>query len=60
MGVMDLAVEYLAGSGRAGCYLHTDSKTKVSTCISKAERFHNQLAALLRKRGKTDFSMRIK
>merc|ERR1712106_479289 len=36
-----------------------DRKSKESTCISKPERFYNQLARLLSKRGKKDFSMKI-
>ena len=36
-----------------------DRKSKESTCISKPERFYNQLARLLAKRGKKDFSMKI-
>merc|ERR1712112_208340 len=38
---------------------HTDRKTNEKTCISKPERFYNQLARLLSKRGKKDFSMKI-
>jgi len=51
--------EKLCTKGRASCYFHTDRKTNEKTCISKAERFYNQLARLLSKRGKKDFSMKI-
>jgi len=49
----------LCTKNRASCYFHTDRKTKEDTCISKPERFYNQLARLLAKRGKKDFSMKI-
>ena len=39
--------------------LFRDRKSQESTCISKPERFYNQLARLLAKRGKKDFSMKI-
>merc|ERR1711934_180101 len=51
--------EKLCTKGRASCYFHTDRKTNEKTCISKPERFYNQLARLLSKRGKKDFSMKI-
>ena len=40
-------------------FFFRDRKSKESTCISKPERFYNQLARLLAKRGKKDFSMKI-
>jgi len=51
--------EELCMKDRPGCFFHTDRKSKESTCISKPERFYNQLARLLAKRGKRDFSMKI-
>jgi len=51
--------EKLCTKGRSSCYFHTDRKTNEKTCISKPERFYNQLARLLSKRGKKDFSMKI-
>merc|ERR1719222_1683345 len=51
--------EKLCTKGRASGYFHTDRKTNEKTCISKPERFYNQLARLLSKRGKKDFSMKI-
>merc|ERR1719516_178442 len=51
--------EKLCTKGRASCYFHTDRETNEKTCISKPERFYNQLARLLSKRGKKDFSMKI-
>ena len=39
--------------------LFRDRRSQESTCISKPERFYNQLARLLAKRGKKDFSMKI-
>merc|ERR1711962_1829895 len=51
--------ENLCTKDRPACYFHTDRKSKESTCISKPERFYNQLARLLAKRGKKDFSMKI-
>merc|ERR1712192_373830 len=51
--------EKLCTKDRASCFFHTDRKSKESTCISKPERFYNQLARLLSKRGKKDFSMKI-
>ena len=39
--------------------LFRDRKSQESTCISKPERFYNQLARLFAKRGKKDFSMKI-
>merc|ERR1712037_635607 len=51
--------EKLCTKGRASCYFHTDRKTNEKTCISKPERFYNQLARLLSKRGKKDFSMKM-
>merc|ERR1719233_581345 len=51
--------EKLCTKGRASCYFHKDRKTNEETCISKPERFYNQLARLLSKRGKKDFSMKI-
>merc|ERR1719233_2224520 len=51
--------EKLCTKDRASCYFHKDRKTNEKTCISKPERFYNQLARLLSKRGKKDFSMKI-
>jgi len=51
--------EKLCTKGRASCYFHSDRKTNEKTCISKPERFYNQLARLLSRRGKKDFSMKI-
>jgi len=51
--------EKLCTKDRSSCFFHTDRKSKESTCISKPERFYNQLARLLSKRGKKDFSMKI-
>merc|ERR1712055_161192 len=51
--------EKLCTKGRASCYFHKDRKTNEETFISKPERFYNQLARLLSKRGKKDFSMKI-
>merc|ERR1712013_842152 len=51
--------EELCTKDRPACYFHTDRKSQESTCISKPERFYYQLARLLAKRGKKDFSMKI-
>jgi len=45
---------------RQGCYWHEDSETGYRECISKAERFYNQLYALLSKRGKKSFAINIR
>merc|ERR1719186_1846355 len=45
---------------RQGCYWHEDSETGYRECISKAERFYNQLYALLSKRGKKSFVINIR
>merc|ERR1712142_1105407 len=45
---------------RQGCYWHEDSETGYKECISKAERFYNQLYALLSKRGKKSFAINIR
>merc|ERR1719376_415587 len=45
---------------RQGCYWHEDKETGYKECISKAERFYNQLYALLSKRGKKSFAINIR
>merc|ERR1719187_382011 len=45
---------------RQGCYWHEDSDTHYKECISKAERFYNQLYALLSKRRKKSFAINIR
>jgi len=52
-------VNTCTATGRGACYWHKDSDTGATTCISVAERFYNQLARLLAKRGKKDFSLKI-
>ena len=42
--------------GRDGCCWHENRKTGFSECISKAEKFYNQLYELLRRRGKKSFA----
>jgi len=46
--------------GRDGCCWHEDRKTGYSECISKAEKFYNQLYELLRRRGKKSFAIKIR
>merc|ERR1740131_174337 len=46
--------------GREGCYWHEDPETNYRECISKAEKFYNMLYALLKKRGKKSFAIKIR
>merc|ERR1711962_25921 len=46
--------------GRDGCVWYHDKKTGYRECISKAEKFYNMLYALLKKRGKKSFAIKIR
>ena len=41
-------------------FRHENRKTGFSECISKAEKFYNQLYELLRRRGKKSFAIKIR
>merc|ERR1712168_426303 len=55
-----VATQETCTKNRDGCYWHEDPDTHYKECISKAERFYNQLYALLSKRGKKSFAINIR
>merc|ERR1711922_88801 len=55
-----VATQETCTKNRDGCYWHEDPDTHYRECISKAERFYNQLYALLSKRGKKSFAINIR
>merc|ERR1719447_2232141 len=55
-----VATQETCTKNRDGCYWHEDPETHYKECISKAERFYNQLYALLSKRGKKSFAINIR
>ncbi|XP_023338296.1 uncharacterized protein LOC111708994 isoform X3 [Eurytemora carolleeae] len=55
-----VATQETCTQNRDGCFWYDDKKTGYKECISKAEKFYNQLYALLKKRGKKSFAINIK
>merc|ERR1712168_897208 len=55
-----VATQETCTKNRDGCYWYEDPDTHYKECISKAERFYNQLYALLSKRGKKSFAINIR